>query len=68
MGFLLSRNRINVAISRAQWRAILVRSEALTSYMPSSVDGVLELGAFIGLGQEAAPRDALAHGVSDDTN
>ena len=28
MDFLLSPNRINVAVSRAQWRAIVVRSEA----------------------------------------
>ena len=49
MGFLLSRNRANVAVSRAQWRAVLMRSEALTSFMPSSTQGVLELGAFIGL-------------------
>ena len=66
MGFLLSRNRINVAVSRAQWLAILVRSEALTSYMPSSVDGLLELGAFIGLGQAEAQRDALVPGPSGD--
>ena len=51
MGFLLSRNRINVAVSRAQWRTVIIRSEALTSYMPSSVQGLLELGAFIGLCQ-----------------
>ncbi|HEY1135451.1 MAG TPA: TM0106 family RecB-like putative nuclease [Nocardioides sp.] len=49
MGFLLNRNRVNVAISRAQWRAIVVRSTALTSFLPSTVDGVLELGAFIAL-------------------
>lgn len=49
MGFVLNRNRINVAVSRAQWRAILIRSEALTAFMPSNVDGLLELGAFIGL-------------------
>lgn len=49
MGFLLNRNRVNVAVSRAKWRAIIVRSDALTSFMPSSVHGFLELGAFIGL-------------------
>ena len=49
MGFLLNRNRVNVAVSRAKWKAIVVRSSALTTYMPSSADGVLELGAFIGL-------------------
>ncbi len=49
MGFLLSRNRLNVAVSRAQWRAIVIRSAALTAFMPTAADGVLELGAFIGL-------------------
>ena len=49
MGFLLNRNRINVAISRAQWKAILIRSEGLTSFMPTSTQGLLELGGFIGL-------------------
>lgn len=49
MGFLLSRNRVNVAISRAQWKAFLIRSEILTAFMPTTPDGLLELGAFIGL-------------------
>ncbi|WEV78815.1 TM0106 family RecB-like putative nuclease [Janibacter cremeus] len=49
MGFLLSRNRVNVAVSRAKWRAVIVRSDAFTAFMPSSVQGLLELGAFIGL-------------------
>ncbi|WP_166139844.1 TM0106 family RecB-like putative nuclease [Nocardioides ochotonae] len=49
MGFLLNRNRVNVAVSRAQWRAVVIRSTSLTSYMPSSAHGLLELGAFVGL-------------------
>ncbi|MDT0201686.1 TM0106 family RecB-like putative nuclease [Nocardioides sp. AE5] len=49
MGFLLNRNRINVAISRAQWRSVLIRSRALTGFMPRDTTGLLELGAFIGL-------------------
>jgi uncharacterized protein len=49
MAFLLNRNRVNVAVSRAKWRAIVVRSRTLTDYMPSSTDELLELGAFIGL-------------------
>jgi uncharacterized protein len=58
MGFLLSRNRVNVAVSRAQWKAIVIRSAALTAYMPSSVDGLLELGAFIGLcGEQSSAQD-----------
>ena len=59
MGFLLSRNRINVAVSRAQWRAVLIRSEALTSFMPSNAHGVLELGAFIGLCQNVSRAASL---------
>lgn len=54
MGFLLSRNRVNVAVSRAKWRAVIVRSDALTAFMPSSVQGFLELGAFIGLCRRAS--------------
>jgi superfamily I DNA and/or RNA helicase len=49
MEFLLSRNRINVAVSRAQWRAVIVRSEALTEFLPRLPDGLAELGAFLGL-------------------
>jgi uncharacterized protein len=49
MGFLLNRNRVNVAISRAQWLAVLVRSKELTSYLPSSPWQLLELGGFIEL-------------------
>lgn len=47
MGFLLSRNRLNVAISRGKWRAVIVRSPALTDYLPSTPAGLTELGAFI---------------------
>lgn len=54
MGFLLSRNRINVAVSRAQWRAVIVSSPRLTDYLPGDLeaDGVrhlMELGAFLRL-------------------
>ena len=55
MGFLLSRNRVNVAISRAQWSAVLVRSKELTSYLPRTPRGLLELGAFIGLSEPPRP-------------
>ncbi|MDQ0679853.1 putative RecB family nuclease [Arthrobacter pascens] len=47
--FLLNRNRINVAVSRGQWRAVIVRSPELTNYMPSKPGALEELGAFIGL-------------------
>lgn len=49
MGFLLSRNRVNVAVSRGQWAAVIVRSPALTDYVPATPEALCELGAFIGL-------------------
>ncbi len=49
ISFLLNRNRLNVAISRAKYAAVIVRSEALTEYLPSSPKGLLELGAFLSL-------------------
>lgn len=50
LDFVLNRNRVNVAISRAQWQAIVVRSPSLTRFWPSSVETLLDLGAFLGLG------------------
>jgi uncharacterized protein len=47
--FLLNRNRINVAVSRGQWRAVIVRAPELTSYMPHKPAALEELGAFLGL-------------------
>ncbi|RPF19540.1 TM0106 family RecB-like putative nuclease [Myceligenerans xiligouense] len=54
MGFLLSRNRLNVAVSRAQWRAVVVRSPRLTDYLPGDLEAnglrhLLDLGAFLRL-------------------
>lgn len=49
MEFLLNRNRLNVAVSRAQWCAVLVRSRRLTDYLPTRPEQLAELGAFIGL-------------------
>lgn len=49
IGFLLNRNRINVAVSRGQWRAVIIRSPRLTHHMPSTPASLEELGAFIGL-------------------
>ncbi|WP_089246758.1 TM0106 family RecB-like putative nuclease [Rhodococcoides kyotonense] len=48
-GFLLSKNRLNVAISRGQWAALLVQSSTLTQYLPSTPDGLEMLGAFMAL-------------------
>ena len=49
MEFLLSRNRVNVAVSRGMWCAIIVRSPRLTDYLPTRPEGLAELGAFLGL-------------------
>lgn len=49
MEFLIMKNRLNVAISRAQWAAYLVYSPALTDYLPPTPQGVAELSAFIRL-------------------
>jgi len=53
MDFLLSRNRINVAVSRAKWCTVIVRSPALTDFLPATITGLGALGAFIGLGSAA---------------
>ncbi len=47
--FLLNRNRINVAVSRGQWRAVIIRSPQLTNYMPTKPAVLEDLGAFIGV-------------------
>ncbi len=49
MDFLLNRNRVNVAVSRGQWRTVIIRSPGLTNFMPGRPSGLAELGAFIGL-------------------
>jgi predicted RecB family nuclease len=47
--FLLLANRLNVAISRAQWAAYLIYSPALTEYLPGGISGLAQLSAFIRL-------------------
>ena len=47
--FLLNRNRVNVAISRGQWKAMIVRSEALTDFLPTNPAALSQLGAFMAL-------------------
>ena len=49
MPFLILKNRLNVAISRAQWAAYLLYSPALTDYLPTSASEVAQLSAFITL-------------------
>lgn len=53
MEFLLSRNRINVAVSRGQWRAVVIRASELTNYLPAHPEGLEQLGGFIGLCQRS---------------
>jgi len=47
--FLLSRNRLNVAISRAMHTAYLVHSPLLRRITPTSTPGLRALGAFLGV-------------------
>jgi uncharacterized protein len=49
ISFLLNRNRVNVAVSRAKYATYIVRSSRLTDYLPASPAGLVELGAFMGL-------------------
>jgi superfamily I DNA and/or RNA helicase len=49
ISFLLNRNRLNVAVSRAKYLSVIVRSESLTEYLPSTPDRLVELGAFLAL-------------------
>jgi len=53
--FLLSRNRLNVAISRAMHTAYLVHSPLLRSITPTSTPGLRALGAFLGVLQGMGP-------------
>jgi uncharacterized protein len=49
ISFLLNRNRLNVAVSRAKYAAVIVRSTLLTEYLPSTPQGLIDLGAFLAL-------------------
>jgi uncharacterized protein len=49
VAFLFNRNRLNVAVSRAKYTAVIVRSALLTDYLPSTPDRLIELGAFLAL-------------------
>ena len=48
-GFALSPNRLNVAVSRGQWRAVLVHSPWVARSVPQDVEEVLALSGFAGL-------------------
>lgn len=49
IGFILNRNRLNVAVSRGKWAAIMVRSPVLTDFAPRSTNELVTLGAFLNL-------------------
>ena len=51
--FLLMRNRLNVAISRAQWAAHLISSDRLGEGLPTSAEGVAALSGYLRLVERA---------------
>ncbi|MGC0141397.1 MULTISPECIES: TM0106 family RecB-like putative nuclease [unclassified Pseudactinotalea] len=62
MEFVLNRNRVNVAVSRGLWRAVIVRSPDLTDVLPHRPEQLADLGAFIRLcGPAPAPQAARWH-------
>ncbi|MFF2371543.1 TM0106 family RecB-like putative nuclease [Agromyces sp. NPDC058110] len=56
--FLLLKNRLNVAISRAKWAAYLLYSPALLDTLPHTPAGVAQLSGFVRLvGADRTPAD-----------
>ena len=53
--FLLMRNRLNVAISRAQWAAHLVSSDRLGDGLPGTAEGLAALSGYLRLIERAIP-------------
>lgn len=53
--FLLSPNRLNVALSRGMWAAVVVCSTRFTDFLPTSPEALALLGAFIRLERAALP-------------
>jgi uncharacterized protein len=51
--FVLGRNRLNVAISRAQWAAYIVHSQALTDFVPRNARDAAALSRFLRLAEFA---------------
>ena len=49
MGFLLNRNRLNVALSRGKWAAFVVHSPELTDFTPATPNELMLLGDFLRL-------------------
>lgn len=61
LSFLLMRNRLNVAISRAKWKAYLVCSPALLEHLPNTPQGLAEMSAFARLAQSDSAALQLSH-------
>jgi hypothetical protein len=68
ISFLINRNRINVALSRAIYAAYIVRSPQLTDYLPYSPASLVQLGAFLALTEgNDSGRVARRAGLSDES-
>lgn len=52
--FLLSRNRLNVAVSRAKWAAYLLYSPGLLRHLPPTLESMAALSGFIRLTRPAS--------------
>ncbi|MCS5721312.1 TM0106 family RecB-like putative nuclease [Herbiconiux sp. CPCC 203407] len=61
IGFLLMKNRLNVAISRAKWAAYLVYSPALVDHLPGNAAELATLSGFLRL-TRAVPTDRAPAG------
>jgi len=64
MGFLLNRNRVNVAVSRGKYAAYVVRSTVLTDFSPRTPDELIALGGFLGLCEHATTTTSSQASVS----
>jgi uncharacterized protein len=49
LGFVLSRNRLNTAVSRSQWASFVVHSPELGACVPGTAEEMLLVGAFLGV-------------------
>ena len=59
LDFLLMRNRLNVAISRAQWSAHLVSSDRLGDSLPHTAEGVAALSGYLRLTERGRRGESL---------
>lgn len=58
--FLLSSNRLNVALSRGMWAAVIIKSTSFTHFLPLSPEALSLLGGFIRLTRSALPLPSFA--------